>query len=279
MKLAKRGGAPIKLADTTGDARLAMDSAALYLSQLDGGIVTRVPKDGGAAKILAKDVEQLGSIAADDESIYWVGGGKVEILPEKRAPAEPGAQRLEIPRATINVVEGESVWRLAKRGGKPTAIVKGLAFANRLRVDRDAVYWSTMFEPGIYRAPKRGGPAVRLVSDRRGILDWILDGSNLYWVSGALGAKAFEIKRVSTTGGAPLALWSGDKAVLALATDATHLYFMAAGQYGDAEIVRVPKAGGVPKIIGRGGAELAIDEASIYWITASWISRIPKPSN
>lgn len=75
MKVALSGGMPVILAPTGGQG-IAVDDANVYWTDFGNpGSVSKVSIRGGAATVLATDLQYPAGIAVDATSVYWVNSG------------------------------------------------------------------------------------------------------------------------------------------------------------------------------------------------------------
>ncbi len=157
-----------------------------------------------------------------------------------------------------------------------TLLTWGQNVPRDLWLDEQNLYWlnegrRSEGEPGIFKLPKAGGTAVKLVSGK-GIHAIALDEGHLYFIHPEGGS----VNRVSKAGGAVEPLATEQENLAALAVDDTDVYWTSAEG-----IWRAPKAGGksaevVPKISIPSG--LAVDEANVYWysVMSGKLARAPK---
>lgn len=135
-KTAKKPAPPATLARVSGAVRaVALDEDSLYavVASTGGDAVVRVPKAGGAARVVAGGVPLPrvdSGLVADAGALYWGTGG--------------------------------AVWRATLKTGRVEKLVDSPeVFPARLAADGKWIYWSNSSDDnaGVWRAPKAGGAA------------------------------------------------------------------------------------------------------------------------
>lgn len=161
FRASKKGGAPAAVGGgLTGADCVAVDDKNAYVSlagtdakqHADGSIVA-VPKRGGPAKLLVKDVHAPADVQVDGTDAYWIDGDKVMKAPKAggaatqlaQAPGPIGDVALDDTGVyfTVAGTSGDgSVGRVAKSGGTPTILASGQPAPAGIAVDDRAVYWT-----------------------------------------------------------------------------------------------------------------------------------------
>lgn len=232
LRLRLPDGTPEVLATlTTGRlASVAVDASHVYLGDSEGG-VGRVPHAGGAVEYLETTLPAL-VIALDDTHVYF------------------------------SSQTGAAVARVAKAGGA-VEVLASAASPVHVGLDATHLYWVDLdSEPyTLARVPKAGGGAEILAADvpsrpeRVIVLD---DGVYLPidrpLAVATVGEARGRILRYPKTGGAAVELASYAAPFGAMGVDAESFFVSTCpGVAGEAELLRVPHAGGAPVAIARGG--------------------------
>ena len=196
----------------------------------------------GPMTTLAKDQTEIRGLGLDGEYVYFTD----------TAPATSGVFR---------VLKGGP----ARTGDASAPLVASPPGTWQIAVDQ-LLYWTVDDASGsVMKAKKDGVGAAAAIAGRAKPRAIVTDAANVYFAEVGAGA----VQRLAKTGGAPVALFSGDSAIAALAIDDTSLY--AAGGRG---VTRVPKSGGAACTIGDGAAATAIvvisapDAKVVFWATA-----------
>jgi hypothetical protein len=149
------------------------------------------PKTGGTERVVLMSDVGFGSAAgADDSGVYFQHGDKLAVL-------RPGATAEE---------------SLADVAGHVMVLV----------LDADAIYVSTEgVNPSIYRVPKAGGSATRLVDTQSRPLRMAVDDVHLYFTDTEGGL----VVRVPKTGGPTETIAQGQQRPVAIAVDESNVYW------------------------------------------------------
>jgi hypothetical protein len=253
---------------------LTSDGASLYWVDDVDDTLYRMPENGGALTVLARDV-RVGSpwaIAVDATHVYW---GDVEAGAIRRVPKIGGASvTLAAGEGQVMAVvvdgnhvfwtangrDGGRVRRLLRTGGTPLTVTTG-SYLSALAVDAFFVYVADahVFAGAnqILRAPRGGGARIALSSDEDA-LGLASDGSRLYWKRFWTG----DVRRASKymPGAATIAPDGGGWGDLAV--DATHVWWTTGPL-----LHRVAKAGGRGEVVvtlPSWGNSLALDGGAVY---------------
>jgi hypothetical protein len=218
--------------------------------------VSRVAASGGLVAIVADTAERPFTLAADDTHVYWIS----------HAGTEGG------------------LWRVPLLEGGPERL-RALPYtlSNRVRVAGSHVYWSE--GDSISRLSMQGGTPELLVRGASSV-DFAADAQGIYF------SVPPRLSRM-TPGQAPVELAQVPQGfdVSSLATDADAVYAVmrTSGSAGPGcvttRVVRIPKAGGEPLVLGEHpefcAMEVAVDATHVYSVGftqpgVSSILRLPK---
>jgi Domain of unknown function (DUF5050) len=182
-------------------ASFAVNATDLYYLNRDNGNLSRVPRNGGAATVVASGQYYSGAMALDRNALYWLDNGNVSAL--------GGVYKMPLPAGTYT----EFVT------GEPDPLV--------IALDATYVYWSTYSPHYVKKVPKGGGDAVVLISEDNAdrAINLVLDTKNLYWTSLVIGGSIFKLP---LSGGSAVSIASGIVGVDNLSTLAAtggYVYF------------------------------------------------------
>jgi hypothetical protein len=157
----KKGGAPAAVGGGLGGANcVAVDEKNAYVSlagtdakQHADGMIVSIPKSGGQAKAVVKDVHAPADVQVDATDAYWIDGDKVMKAPKAVGAATQVAQApgpigdIVLDHAsvyfTVPGTKGDgSVGRVAKAGGTPTILASNQPTPTGIVVDDRSVYWT-----------------------------------------------------------------------------------------------------------------------------------------
>lgn len=165
---------------------------------------------------------------------------------------------------------------------QPTTLASAQATPIAIAVDATSVYWVNEVGGSVVKVAKSGGMPVTLVPSSLAMPTAIaVDAANVYWANGST------LMQVSTAGGAPTMLASGQNAIGGIATDGTEVYWSTLGGPADHDgtIAAVPVGGGTVRTLASGLDEpcgVAASDASLYWTNKSFedsngsIGTVPK---
>jgi sugar lactone lactonase YvrE len=185
----------------------------------NGEIVGADPRSGRTIALLAFPsgaAEVLGTLLFDGTTAYY---------------ADDSAG---VPGATTDV---SSIRSIGLAGGTPTTLVTGLDVVDGIAVDADSLYFVDYYKDAaldissavsfIGKAPRGGGSFVKLVDGVPGRLEGVaVSGGSLYWSSATDGT----VNRISTAGGEPTVVATGQGTVYRLAADDSGVYWVNGGQ-------------------------------------------------
>lgn len=183
-----------------GDAALAVDDANVYWSACgkETGIY-RLAKAGGAPALIA-DTSCATSIAVDTTHVYWISdaikkidkrGGAAQTLVASRGSALTidGASmywtRTEATSRTTfrSCADEKSSLLKASKDGGAAALLASIAGVepNRLGIDEANIYWANDCSNGVMRVPKAGGNPSTVVQDQT-TKNILVDATSVYWI-------------------------------------------------------------------------------------------------
>jgi hypothetical protein len=193
LRVTTDGSAPLKVLAPLQPqpAGLAIDATHVYWVNLSG-VVSRVPKLGGAVEVLAMGEAQPRLVAVDDANVYWTIDGRPDPPGVRRMPKAGGTPELfaaaESPGG-IALDASYAYWadgtgtisRRAKGGGPVQVLAAGEQGAHRIALDATRVYFTA--DEHIGSVPKVGGP-VTIVSPTFNAQDVATDGEGgVYWTT------------------------------------------------------------------------------------------------
>lgn len=190
MRLGKSQTEPTVLATTDEAMRgMALDDTFVYWTE--NAAIHRVPKEGGKAQVVAKDISMPDMLSVDGTHVYWYSmmAGVIYRAPKKGgAPKKVHADDQHTLHAFF--LDGDDLYfsygaekkmellRIPKAGGKPTPVLGGQDPASAFAVSGDRIYWVT--EEGIFSVGKSGGVS-KVIDKTDRARDLVVEGRTIYW--------------------------------------------------------------------------------------------------
>jgi hypothetical protein len=209
---------------------LALNDSDIFFTETTTGLgnVWRISVGGTTATRIVWVGKNVGAIAADRTSVYWLGGG----------------------------TDG-SVMEAPIGGGTPTTLASAQDSPWAIALDATSVYWTV--KGAVRKVPLKGGAITTMVSlqQSRGIA---VDSTSLYFADYDAGT----VNQMPIGGGAPTPLATGQTEPVALAVDSTSIYWTN----GDGTVMKAPLEGGTPTMLASGQfnpTSIAVDGTSVYW--------------
>jgi hypothetical protein len=260
------GGAPtVLLYDDAPAEGLALGNTYVYFTQPTKSRVVRVPKAGGAARVLAAGLDTPSFLAldfaSDGPTLYWTGG-------QRQGEGK-------ITRMSLAV------------GSLPETLVDGQSQPRGLAVSSGFVYWTDGVDGTVLRAPDHLDPAAetrvvtRLASGLKLPSDLVLVDGYAY-----VPDLAGRIVRVPMDGGALETVAKVPGFPFGIATDGLAVYWTTTGKGG---VFKAPLGANVrPTTIIEGESEarfLVAAPNDVYW--GAWgeggtvrrMAKLGRPSN
>ena len=236
-------------------ASIAVNDHDLYYLDRQDGNVSRMPRGGGTATIIATGQYYGGELALDADTLFWLDEG--------------------------NVSDTGGVIRMPLSGGPYTEFVTGEPNPLVIALDANNVYWTDYTPHFVKKVPKKGGngDVVVIVSedDADGANSLALDDTNLYWTSLVGGGSIF---KAPLSGGSPVSIASNILGVdqeFHLATTHGSIYFLNTALPPQHLFKVGPNGGTVTTVADTESASaLTADDGAIYvnGMPKGFISRI-----
>jgi hypothetical protein len=183
---------------------VALDATHVYWTSRGeaGGYVSRRPKNGGAAEVIATNqIEPMG-LAVDEQNIYWTDYGRGGVY--KRSKNDPKAVTMTVasgqqyPWMIVQTAaaiywtnrDGNSVMKALKDGSKaPEVAAAALDDVFGIAVDEHAVYWrdaDANNQGRVMRLTLDGTPPQQLAATGgEGARFLAIDHDHVYWTTGS----------------------------------------------------------------------------------------------
>jgi hypothetical protein len=227
---------------------LAATPSTVIYTQLCGGrakdCVYEVRVDGTPRRLaLARHTGGGAVFAVDDEAVYY---------------SDRVGATLALVRAARNHGSEVAIFRRALRDPKSSPLAA-------IALGKHDVFF--YIDGVLFRVPKAGGQAIELARADALFMP-ATDGSHVYFTEGRAGHR---IRRVAVGGREPETIAQGAYALLGLAMDATHVYWVDASDAMRGPIRRRAKRAGQDESFLVGGDVepiLAVDGAYLYSIDA-----------
>ena len=269
--------------------RATADASGVYACVQAGGMGrgSIVHIDPGGSVDALVDAPDVGALATDDASVYWVGADGLHATSKKSPAARALASRsfgadardawsaptLALDADYIYFAGGGNVERVAKRGGAAETIESGRPGAAVVAVDGANVYWllgtSTR---DLYATPKAGGAAKRVARGLANLIAVAVDDTDVYWIADTHSAHRGSLQSVAKRGGEATTLVDDVPTFYAatLVAAGQDLYWLdyPGGLQAPMRVRTVPKHGGTPDTLATPfptANELFVDDARVYW--------------
>ncbi len=205
----------------------------------------------GQAVVLVGEQAGARLLAVDAEHIYWTTSSGLNAATE-------------------------TIWKLAKTGGEPSAVVRDVASLGFIAAHDGDLYWSLSAAGQIYRLP-RGAVAAQLVSSLGRPTQLAVNGHGIYWLDSSAGT----VMRANTDGSAAAPVAEGQRGLVQLQLDDSNVFWMnnEGHKVLAYSVMKAPLAGGpVTSIFGdQSYAQgFAIDAEHVYITTMNQLLRVGK---
>lgn len=253
--------------------KLIHDGSSLFFLGYSGGGtygVYRLPDQGGAAKQLA--TTDQGALGANSGELFVPGTGEIDSMPGSGGTpahfADTSYSVVDIAADASGVYWSEAdsegygnVWTLPAGDTQTRELTNATYAPDHIALGDSAVFW--VVGGDVYKAPKSGGPEVKLATSPAAVSDGIaVDQNYVYWTAlDNLGT----VRRVSKDGSGAKILVQGLFSPRSVAVDAKYVYFTV---QGDGVVERVPKDGGTLErlAIHQSGPDgLALGPGKVFW--------------
>ncbi len=190
FRVATSGGSTSQITTTPNVVRLDEYGGDIWFT-VTSGPLRRV--DAAPMGAVQTWDSQLGAFMATHEAgnVYWTMPGLGEVrrsgdnIPNKQTLASGQGEPSYLAADGQHVywtATTDGVIRRATTAGPATDFVTGQPSAYAL-AERDAnIYWATKNTGSLWRAPKSGGPPVKLAEPVTGVVSIVADPTHVYWV-------------------------------------------------------------------------------------------------
>ena len=255
--------------------------------------VLRVSALGGSVDTLALlDMQPSGPLTVDAEHVYFTSeqgnsvlrvattGGPVALLTHAPAPTQLAMDQTHVYFVSFARQEpGGAVARVAKSGGTAEILASGHIGLDNVVVDDRDVYFRS--NSGLWRVPKRGGPAQSLWTrtPTQNALRLVADSTHLYFLIEQPGTGKYSLARLAKGGGEPEVIGPVVNANARLSLSETHVYFFRQASLTHDLLAKVAKAGGEPETVdgaGHSTGYLAVAGGDVYFTDVNTVYRVAK---
>ena len=188
----------------SGPSSLALDDAWIYVTEYDGGTVTKLPKSGiGDAIVLASGLAHPVSVVVDDSYVYWLNRGtlSVDAGTDAAAASNDGA-----------------LMRVSKAGGDATPLATRLANPEGLARNGRRLYWAE-FAGGASAIDVDGKNQAVVAANESSLGAIAADGESVFW------GGAFDIRKLPRDGRSPRSLYPKGGAANVVVVDDKRVYW------------------------------------------------------
>jgi hypothetical protein len=277
------GVSPVSFGGIEGSAnyKIVTDASGVYWTDFKGSLMKAGPSGKDPAP-LANGLSQPGSLAVDDDTVYFVeyatalsripkAGGSPVVL------AQGPIDALAVDKTHVYFTSTEGVSRVEKAGGAMPELLAEASGASSIVLDDTTVYVTIAGDSAgpkgvIGSVPKAGGELKVVAQDAPFELRYLsqelaVDDTNVYWVSTGAG----KLMKAPKAGGAPAVLLEGLAKPASITLDGSYLYFTTVGleDFSGRSVGKVSIDGGEPIDIAIGkytsAFAIAVDDTYAYW--------------
>jgi hypothetical protein len=234
---------------------------------------------------LAQNEMQLGAIAVEGTTAYWVAGSDVHKCAVSGCGGVPTTVGSSTQRVSgLAVVSGHVAWLTGEVlftgdvyacstdgcGGSPLKLGTGTSNSNptSIAADTNVVYWSNEEAKGtIVSAPWGGGPTSVFAGARTYPTKLAVDATSVYWVEDTSTSYQIIACPLGTCAGGPRVVTT-DMGVSVLTSNGKSLVWQSNSGIAACDL----PACASPKIlspVGPSTPALALDDAFVYWVDGS----------
>lgn len=247
LRVAKTGGPTMTLASSTGMAEgLAVDATDVYFSVglfVDGGVgglIDRVPLDGGTVETVASPLEP-GWLAVGSGYVVWIDASNATLDALALDGGAPGIIGFDPIYSAVPLILGDNAVFLSQGNGyqiqevplsgrpygSSTVLFASMGCcASSLLADSAALYWLGATDT-IEKMPLSGGATTTLpLLGGSLVILGAVDGTSVYFATNQ--ANTISVQSIPAGGGAPTTLLATPVTnITSMAVDATSVYFLA----------------------------------------------------
>jgi hypothetical protein len=262
MSVAKSGGHPKLLfaGDQQQVNRFVADDTGVYVTDMNGGRVLRVPLDGGAFDVIAEGQDSPNGIAVDATDVYWTTANT------NVAFEDAGSGKVTMTSAG----RGGAILHRSKKGGKTSVLAAGIDFPVALAVDAKSAYVETaIVKPGVGRVSKKGGPITFFQWEEAGVMAFAVGEARVFW---STGMQDGALKSAAKEGG-DVRVVVGHVAVpvsIAPSSDGG-VYFVSKER-----LMYASQDGATKVVADRTGGDVIVDGTDVYYTDALTVFRFPR---
>lgn len=266
-----------------GPIYLGANDEFVYWSEVEGGRVARVAKDGTGETLRVDAGGRPGQIEGDGGDVYWLTReGSIRGVRDTAFREAPGILADGVPMlAALSISAGHvfftsfgvsddpaqgSFRRVSRSGGGPEVLFSAELGALATVTSDTAVYWSTFNE--VHRAPLDNASAKQTLAFEQGLVDYLaVAAGRVCWTS-ELVAQSSEYDIWCSNNSTNQRIATKQDSVLDIEITETHAYWTILTASGGA-IVRHRFSDGATDHLIDGNTypvDLDIQGAHLYWI-------------
>ncbi len=222
---------------------LALDTTDVYVADMFAGTVARLPKTGGAPRVLVSGLDAPSSVFVDAKNVYFTTASAVRRVPKGGGAITTIATRQDSPGDVV--ADGKyvfwstytSVVRAPLAGGPSVVIARASGAVPGIAIDTSTVYFIDNPAYGltgvVKSIPKVGGKVSVVASEQAIPMDLAVDGTNVYWANSALAdlyTDAGSVVRWSKGAASPVTVADAQWAPMVVSARGGNVAWIAQGE-------------------------------------------------